>query len=119
MIDFDLRTWDLVARKTYKGKPIAGTSNWEQIPIQFVSIKYPLCVVKIQNKYAAGNWKHGGKVTVLTQGVKLTSQSVELNLPTLVKIDELANNYQLKFWFPWWHAQIILEVWQKVPQAEE
>ncbi len=117
MIDFDLRTWDLVVRRTYKGKKIVGTSNWEQIPIQFVSIEYPLCVVKIQNKYAPPKWNYGGKVTVLIQGVKLTNQSMELNLPTRVKIEELANKYELKFWFPWWHEQILLEVWQKVPKG--
>ncbi len=112
MTDFDLSTWDFSVRRTYKGKPI-GAHNWEQIPVQSVFIKQPLSVVKIQNRCAPPRWRYASTLTVFANQIKLFSKRIYLNELTLIEIDKQNNSYQLDFWFPWYHAEIKLEVWQK------
>ncbi len=63
MIDFDLRNWDLAVRRTYSAKRISS-GRWEPIPPQTVFISKPLCVIKIQNRYAPATWRYVSTATI-------------------------------------------------------
>ncbi|MDJ0737081.1 MAG: hypothetical protein QNJ47_23935 [Nostocaceae cyanobacterium] len=111
MVDFDLRNWDLAVRRIYRAKKISS-GRWEPIPPQTVSISKPLCVIKIQNKYAPATWRYVSTATIFIQGIRVFSERIYLNEPVRINIDESSSSYQLKFWFPWWHREINLQIWQ-------
>lgn len=119
---FNLTEWDLVIRRTYKGKRIPNTDNWEQIPVQQIKVTKPNILVRFSNPHAPKTWYRASNVTILSSGidiVRLHTIRVPLNELTLITTKVKDSSYLLQLWFPWWHEQIDLEVYQKDSEPDD
>jgi len=115
-MDFDLRNWELKVRRTYRAK---GTGKPEQIPIQRVTITQPICVIKIINPLAKSTWYFAANYTAFINNIAVLNKRINLDEPTFVDIGKKASSYDLEFWFPWWHQQINLQIWQHPPDESD
>ena len=113
---FDLSTWNQVIKRSYKGKRIANSCYWEQIPVQEIKVTKPNVLVRLSNPYAPKHWYRAGTVSIFGSGisiVRIQSSKIALKELTFLDIKVEDSSYLLKFWFPWWHEQIDIEVYQK------
>lgn len=115
-MNFSLPEWERVISRTFRGKKIPGTDNWESIPNQRIELSEPYCVVRLDNPFAPKEWYKAGIVTLYAVDnpeIELSRTNVALGRPTLIQSPRIASKYALEVWFRWWHKQISLQVWQR------
>ena len=115
----DLRQWDVRLKRTFVAKRKAGTTNWEQMPKQQVKVNQSSIIVRLSNQKAPKSWYFAGKCTLFAvdsqnNQIRLNSSRINLKELTFLSTDRTSNNYLLEFWFPWWHEEMLVEVWESL-----
>lgn len=113
--------WNLVRRSTVTSSRVG--QQWK-IPNQSYGIENSsVCAVGVRNTLAKPTWKLGGWATQnLFLGMGYTSQFVAyvetsrkkiwLDRLNLLIYPKLADLWSLELSFPWWHEQMLIEVWR-------